>query len=32
VLRKEELPKELVQHIVGLMEFYEHDLSESGPR
>jgi hypothetical protein len=32
VLRKEELPKELVQHIAGLIEFYEHDLSESEPR
>jgi len=27
VLRKEELPAQLVQHIVGLIEFYEHDLS-----
>jgi len=32
VLRKEELPKELVQHIGDLIEFYEHDLPESGPR
>jgi hypothetical protein len=29
VLRKEELPAELVQHIEGLIEFYEHDLSAS---
>jgi hypothetical protein len=29
VLRKEELPAELVQDIVGLIEFYEHDLSAS---
>jgi hypothetical protein len=29
VLRKEELPAELVQHIEGLIEFYEHDLSTS---
>ena len=29
VLRKDELPAELVQHIAGLVEFYEHDLSES---
>ena len=29
VLRKEELPTELVQHIAGLIEFYEHDLSAS---
>ena len=27
VLRKEELPAELVQHIAGLIEFYEQDLS-----
>lgn len=26
VLRKEELPAELVQHIAGLIEFYEADL------
>jgi hypothetical protein len=25
VLRKDELPAELVQHIAGLIEFYEHD-------
>ena len=29
VLRKEELPTELLQHIAGLIEFYEHDLSAS---
>jgi hypothetical protein len=29
VLRKEELPAQLVQHIEGLIEFYEHDLSAS---
>jgi hypothetical protein len=29
VLRKEELPAELVQHIAGLIEFYEHDHSAS---
>jgi hypothetical protein len=29
VLRKEELPTELVKHIAGLIEFYEHDLSAS---
>jgi hypothetical protein len=29
VLRKEELPAELVQHIAYLIEFYEHDLSAS---
>ena len=29
VLRKEELPTELVQHIAGLIDFYEHDLSAS---
>ena len=29
VLRKEELPAELVQHIAGMIEFYEQDLSAS---
>jgi hypothetical protein len=29
VLRKEELPEELVQHIARMIEFYEHDLSAS---
>jgi hypothetical protein len=29
LLRKEELPAQLVQHIAGLIEFYEHDLSAS---
>ena len=29
VIRKEELPAELVQHLAGLIEFYEHDLSAS---
>jgi len=29
VLRKEELPAELVQHIARLIEFYEHDLTAS---
>jgi hypothetical protein len=29
VLRKEELPAELVQNIAGLIEFYEDDLSAS---
>jgi hypothetical protein len=29
VLRKEELPTALVRHIAGLIEFYEHDFSES---
>jgi hypothetical protein len=29
VLRKEELPAELLQHIAGLIEFYEHDHSAS---
>jgi hypothetical protein len=29
VLRKEELPAELVQHIAELIDFYEHDLSGS---
>jgi hypothetical protein len=29
VLRKEELPVELLQHIAGLIEFYEHGLSAS---
>ena len=29
VLRKEELPTELLQHIAGLIEFYERDLSAS---
>lgn len=29
VLRKEELPSELLQHIAGLIEFYEHDRSAS---
>jgi len=29
VLRKEELPAELGQHIASLIEFYEHDLSAS---
>lgn len=29
VLRKEELPAELLQHIASLVEFYEHDLSAS---
>jgi hypothetical protein len=29
VLRKEELPAELVQHIAGLIELFEHGLSAS---
>ena len=29
VLRKEELPAELLKHLAGLIEFYEHDLSTS---
>src|SRR5262245_63303415 len=29
VLRKEELPDELVQHLLALIEFYAHDLSTS---
>ena len=29
VLRKDELPDELVQHIAGLIDFYQHDLSAS---
>ena len=29
VLRKEELPKELVQHIAGWIEFYEREFSET---
>ena len=29
VLRKEELPSDLLQHIAALIEFYEHDLSAS---
>jgi hypothetical protein len=29
VLTKEELPAALLQHINGLIEFYEHDLSAS---
>jgi hypothetical protein len=29
VLRKEELPAELLQHIAGLIEFYETDFSAS---
>ena len=29
VLRKEELPSELFQHLAGLIDFYEHDLSAS---
>jgi|SRR5438094_4356468 len=29
ILRKEELPSELVQHIAGLIEFYEADQSGS---
>lgn len=29
VLRKEELPDELVQHLAALIEFYQHDLSTS---
>jgi hypothetical protein len=29
VLRREELPAELVQHIAGLVAFYEDDLSAS---
>lgn len=29
VLRKEELPAELVQHIAGLIELYENNLSAS---
>ena len=28
VLQRQELPPELVAHIAGLTEFYEHDLSE----
>src|SRR5687767_12470281 len=27
VLRKEELPSELLSHIAGLIEFYQHDIS-----
>ena len=29
VLRKEELPAELLQHVAGLIELYEHDLAAS---
>lgn len=29
VLRKDELPAELLQHVAGLIEFYEVDLAES---
>lgn len=29
VLRQEELPAELVHHIAGLIELFEHDLSAS---
>jgi hypothetical protein len=29
VLGKEELPGELAQHIAGLIEFFEHDISAS---
>jgi len=29
VLHREELPSELLQHINGLIEFHEHDLSAS---
>jgi hypothetical protein len=29
VLRKEELPSELLRHIAALIEFYQHDLSAS---
>ncbi len=29
VVRKEELPGELLQHIAGLIEFYEADLASS---
>ena len=29
VLRKEELPAELVQHLTGLIDFFEQDLSVS---
>src|SRR6266566_884905 len=29
MLRKEELPAELLRHIAGLIEFYEDDLSAS---
>jgi hypothetical protein len=29
VLNREELPAELLQHINGLIEFFEHDLSAS---
>jgi len=29
VLHREELPADLLQHISGLIEFYEHDLSAS---
>ena len=29
VLRKEELPAELVRHMAGLIEVYEHDFSAS---
>jgi hypothetical protein len=29
VLHREELPSDLLQHISGLIEFYEHDLSAS---
>ena len=29
ILQKHELPPELVEHLAGLIEFYEHDLAES---
>jgi hypothetical protein len=29
VLRKEELPSELLHHIAGLIEFFQHDLTAS---
>jgi hypothetical protein len=29
VLRKEELPSELLHHLAGLIEFYHHDMSAS---
>ena len=29
LLRKEELPAELLRHVAGLIEFYEQDLSAS---
>ena len=29
ILRKDEIPDELLQHLAGWIDFYEHDISDS---